>query len=78
MSKKNGYAMLCYASYANVYFVSTESFISKANTSTLFILKHSTALRVAQELSTIMGDADPLKKVTTAIAIARDRISEEF
>ena len=36
------------------------------------------ALRVAQELSTIMSDADLLKKVTTAIAIARNRISEEF
>ena len=36
------------------------------------------ALRVAQELSTIMGDTDLLKKVTIAIAIARDRISEEL
>ena len=36
------------------------------------------ALRVAQELSTILDDADLLKKVTTTIVIARDRISEEL
>ena len=36
------------------------------------------ALRAAQELSKIMDDEDLLKKVTTTLEIANDRISEEL
>lgn len=53
-------------------------YINKYDHTTFNSFMYVLALRVAQELSTIMGDADLLKKVTTAIAIARDRISEEF
>ncbi|XP_068694647.1 uncharacterized protein [Montipora foliosa] len=36
------------------------------------------ALRVSQELSTIMGDTELLEKVTNALVIALDKISEEL
>lgn len=36
------------------------------------------ALRAAQELSKIKGDVDLLRRVTTMLEIARDRISEEL
>ena len=36
------------------------------------------ALRVSQELSTIVGDTELLEKVTNALVIALDKISEEL
>ena len=64
----NGLAYLADSNARTIYYTYTTF------NSFMYVL----ALRVAQELSTIMGDADLLKKVTTANAIARDRISEEF